>query len=89
MAIKFTAKSQNNHMALPHHQLQRFLKKMAVACALAFKRGSYEEAERLMRRLEHPERTNIMFWSEPATVSLSVATSLGSIPRLVGHCDES
>ena len=54
------------------NQLQR--KKMAVACALAFKRGSYEEAVRLMRRLEHPEHvaivfrirlTKIMFWSEP------------------------
>ena len=52
---------------------------MAVACALAFKRGSYEEAVPLMRRLEHPEHvaivfrirlTKIMFWSEPATVSL-------------------
>ena len=52
---------------------------MAVACALAFKRGSYEGAVRLMRHLEHPEHaaivfsfrlTNNMTWSEPATVSL-------------------
>ena len=64
------AKSKNNHMTL---QLQRFLKKMAVACALAFKRGSHEEAERLMRRLEHVAivlLAKLMFWSEPATVSL-------------------
>ena len=53
---------------------------MAVACALAFKRGSYGEAVRLMRRLEHPEHVAIVFrfrltnimtiWSAPATVSL-------------------
>ena len=52
---------------------------MAVACALAFKRGSYGEGVRLMRRLEHPEHvaivfrllTNIMPRSmKPATVSL-------------------
>ena len=50
---------------------------MAVACALAFKRGSYEEAVRLIRHLEHPEHVAIVFkltpnnkWSKPATVSL-------------------
>ena len=34
---------------------------MAVVCALAFKRGSHEEAVRLMRTLEHPEHVAIAF----------------------------
>ena len=67
---------------------------MAVACALAFKRGNYGEAVRLMRTLEHPEHVAIVFkiWltklrSVPAaTVSL---LHLASIPRLVEHCDGS
>ena len=34
---------------------------MAVACALAFKRGSYKEAVRLICHLEHPEHVAIVF----------------------------
>ena len=51
---------------------------MAVACALAFKRGSYEEAVRLMRRLEHPEHVAIVF-----KIRLTKIMTLPSVPATV------